>query len=83
MVNAITLQSALNLPFAEPNVRLNRRYHTLVKLHMTPEDLLRCAIKDAASDLQGIPAPILTLSWSTTGHVCSSIRIIKNTPPLR
>lgn len=49
MVNAITLQHALNLPFAGPDARLNRRYHTLVKLHMTPADPLSCAIKDVAS----------------------------------
>ena len=39
----------LNLSFAGPDARLQRRYHTLVKLHMTPSAPLACAIKDVAS----------------------------------
>ena len=54
MVNAVTLQPVLNLPFAGPDARLNRRCHTLVKLNMTPAAPFRSAIKDVASDQHGI-----------------------------
>lgn len=76
--NAITLQHALNLPFAGPDARLNRRYHTQVKLHMTPTDHSAVLLKMSPAPRK----PPLLLRWpsgdSLTMNALPSVSLISH-----